>query len=128
VFDDAWDEAQFGALLGQERFLAVGAFAGGTLVGYLTGYNLAGELEIVNVAVAPDFRGRGVGLALLRFALAEACRAGAARAVLEVRSGNVAARALYARCGFTRVGLRKGYYTDSGEDALILEWTACPES
>jgi ribosomal-protein-alanine N-acetyltransferase len=128
VFPDAWDATRFAGLLGQERFLAAGAFTAPGLGAYLTAYSVAGELEIVNVAVAPSLRGRGIGRALLQFFLEQGRLAGACRAVLEVRSGNLAARALYASCGFVQVGARRGYYADSGEDALVLEWTACPDS
>ena len=124
VFADPWDAARFSSLLGQDRFFAAGAFAGHVLGAYLTAYIVAGELEIVNVAVDAPLRGRGLGRELLRFSLDRARERGAWRAVLEVRSGNAAARALYKSCGFTQAGVRKGYYADSGEDALILEWTA----
>jgi ribosomal-protein-alanine N-acetyltransferase len=124
VFHDPWDAGRFRELLGQDRFFAAGAFDGPALGAYLTGYMVAGELEIVNVAVAAELRGRGLGSRLLRFCLDEARRRGAVRAVLEVRSGNAAARALYKSCGFAQAGLRRGYYADSGEDALVLEWTA----
>ncbi len=121
VFHDPWDEDRFRTLLAQGRIFAVGAFTEQTLCAYLTAYIVAGELEIVNVAVTGSLRGRGIGRRLLDFSL---LRSGAVRAVLEVRSGNTGARALYKSCGFTQVGLRKGYYADSGEDALVLEWTA----
>jgi len=128
VFPDAWDAVRFGQLLKEKRFLAVGAFTASDLCAYLTAYSVAAELEIVNVAVTAALRGRGIGRALLQFFLDQGRLGGACRAVLEVRSGNVAARALYAGCGFVQVGARRGYYADSGEDALVLEWTACPGS
>lgn len=128
VFADGWEEERFRDLLGQDRFLAVGAFGCGGLCAYLTAYSLAGELEIVNVAVAAPFRGQGVGRALLTFFLEQGRLRGARRAVLEVRSGNIPARALYTGSGFVQVGVRKRYYGDSGEDALVLEWTACQGS
>lgn len=121
VFHDPWDAECFRTLLGQGRIFAAGAFSEGVMCAYLTAYIVAGELEIVNVAVDGSLRGQGIGRRLLDFSLE---RSGAVRAVLEVRSGNTAARALYKSCGFTQVGLRKGYYADSGEDALVLEWTA----
>jgi ribosomal-protein-alanine N-acetyltransferase len=121
VFHDPWNEESFRTMLGQGRIFAAGAFSAGAMCAYLTAYIVAGELEIVNVAVDRACRGRGIGRRLLDFSLRQS---GAVRAVLEVRSGNTAARALYKRCGFTQVGLRKGYYADSGEDALVLEWTA----
>jgi ribosomal-protein-alanine N-acetyltransferase len=121
VFGDPWDEARFSSLLGEERFFAAGTFDAQTLRAYLTAYIVAGELEIVNVAVAGPLRRQGVGRDLLGFCLSRARSAGARRAVLEVRSGNVPALALYKSFGFTQAGVRKGYYADTGEDALILE-------
>jgi len=128
VFADAWGEAQFRDLLGQDHFLAAGAFGPSGLCAYLTAYSVAGELEIVNVAVDPALRGQGLGRALLLYFLEQGRLRGAGRAVLEVRSGNAPALALYTGSGFVQVGMRKRYYTDSGEDALVLEWTACPGS
>ena len=123
IFDDAWNGRQFAALLGQDRFLAAGAFDEEGLRAYVTAYSLDGELEIVNVAVDPTLRGRGVGTRLMRFFLEQGRLRGAVRAVLEVRSGNAPALALYRGCGFSLAGRRKRYYADSGEDALVLEWT-----
>ena len=126
VFADAWDARHFAGLLAQDRFVAAGVFEAQNLCAYVTAYSVDGELEIVNVAVVPALRGQGIGGRLLRFFLEQGRLRGASRVVLEVRCGNVAARALYGGCGFAQVGLRKGYYADSGEDALILEWMACP--
>lgn len=122
VFADAWTGEQFSVLLEESRFVAAGALEGTRLAAYVTAYNLNGELEIVNVAVLPHKRGQGLGTAVLRFFLDWAVAHGADRVVLEVRSGNVPARRLYAGCGFRQAGLRRGYYSDTGEDALILEW------
>lgn len=128
VFSDAWSAEHFVSLLKQEHFQAAGAFetredsrSASDLQAYVSGYNVAGELEIVNVAVRAKLRGQGLGARVLRFFLAETAANGLERAVLEVRRGNAAARALYARCGFTAIGTRKKYYAD-GEDALLLEW------
>jgi len=72
------------------------------------------------VAVAPPFRRRGIGAALLGRVLKEGRALGARTALLEVRASNAAAQALYSRLGFVRVGLRKAYYTDLPEDALVM--------
>ena len=95
----------------------------GSLAAYLSLglYHAAGELEVYNIAVRPDLRGKGLGRTLLVFALQKAALAGFTRAVLEVRPSNAPALALYERLGFTLCGRRKGYYTDTGEDALVLE-------
>jgi ribosomal-protein-alanine N-acetyltransferase len=81
----------------------------------------AAELEICILGVLPDCRRRGLGRALLVLGMDMAAALGARRAVLEVRPGNREALALYGRLGFTPCGRRKGYYADTGEDALVLE-------
>jgi ribosomal-protein-alanine N-acetyltransferase len=78
------------------------------------------EIHINNVAIRPQFRGRGIGTALMRHVLVEAGRLGARRATLEVRASNVEARRLYERLGFYVAATRRNYYTHPVEDALIL--------
>lgn len=83
---------------------------------------VSGEVQIMNVATAPDVRRRGYGRALLD----DVVRAAAGRArslVLEVRRTNEAAIALYERMGFERIGIRPRYYADDGEDALVMRCT-----
>lgn len=126
VFADAWSKDHLAGLLREERFLAVGGFSAQGLQCYLTAYSLDVELEIVNVAVAESWRGQGVGSGLLEFFLRHVQARGGERIFLEVRSGNEAALRLYRRGGFMQVGQRKGYYRDTNEDALILEWSPCP--
>ena len=96
--------------------------ANGELAAYvcLGVYQAIREMEIYNIAVRDSFRRKGLGKRLLFYALDAACRAGIARAMLEVRPSNAAALALYASAGFAVCGCRKKYYKDSGEDALIL--------
>jgi len=93
----------------------------GDLAGYVSAYLVAGELQINDIAVAPDRRRRGLARLLLDDVLALARERGAALATLEVRPSNVAARALYAARGFVETGRRTGYYPESGEDALLME-------
>src|SRR4030095_17049032 len=83
----------------------------------------AGELEILNLAVAPGDRRLGLGRRLLEAALRRGATAGASRALLEVRASNDAARSLYSEFGFVSLGVRKDYYVEPREDALVL---ACP--
>ena len=78
------------------------------------------EIHINNLAMRPEYRGRGHGSALLRHVLDEARRLGASRATLEVRAGNLGARRLYERFGFHVAGTRENYYSNPVEDALIL--------
>lgn len=90
------------------------------LAGYIVARVTAGELHINNVAVRNEFRGQGIGSSLLSLVLQKAAKMGADRAFLEVRNGNLAAQALYQKCGFELVGRRHGYYSDPAEDALIM--------
>jgi ribosomal-protein-alanine N-acetyltransferase len=91
-----------------------------TVVGYVVAWLVADEAEVANLAVAPEWRGRGVGAALLDAALNEARNGGAHVAHLEVRDSNVAARALYGSRGFMPVGRRRRYYQAPVEDAVLL--------
>jgi len=92
----------------------------GTVVGYCSFWRIFDEIHLNNFAVHPSMRRRGVGRALLAHVLDVAAADGAPRATLEVRASNAAALALYEGSGFTRAGLRRGYYTHPVEDALIL--------
>src|SRR5580765_8164080 len=94
--------------------------AGGRAIGFCSFWRVLDELHINNLAVLPDFRHRGVGAELLAFVLNEGARLGALRATLEVRRSNTPALMLYERYGFTVAGIRRDYYTNPQEDALIL--------
>ena len=78
------------------------------------------DAEILNVAVAPSFRRRGLGKALLLALEEYAKKQGAERLLLEVREGNVSARGLYDSFGFSAFGVRKNYYED-GENAVVMQ-------
>jgi [ribosomal protein S18]-alanine N-acetyltransferase len=91
------------------------------VLGYSVCWTIAGESHLLNIAVHPSRRGEGIGRALLSEVIRRAARAGSSLVFLEVRAGNDAARRLYRSMGFTFRGIRKGYYTDTGEDAVVLD-------
>jgi ribosomal-protein-alanine N-acetyltransferase len=93
---------------------------GATLAGYIVARISGSELHINNVAVREEYRRSGLGTELLRRMLTGGAEAGAELAFLEVRSANSAANRLYERCGFTAVGVRKNYYSDPLDDAVIM--------
>jgi ribosomal-protein-alanine N-acetyltransferase len=124
VFSDAWPESFFREELSQAMAWARVAEADGALAGYLLAWVGAGAGHVGNLAVVPEARRRGVARALLEDLLEHAGAAGAASLTLEVRVSNFAAQALYRPFGFRLAGLRRGYYRDTGEDALIMAWTA----
>src|SRR6266404_6685446 len=122
-FDNPWSSALFlqELRIPFSRILVVRPPGGADepVVGYLCRWFVADEIHVLNIAVHPAHRGRGIGAILLGEALREA-RAGHAEAVtLEVRRSNEAARRLYASFEFEEVGVRRNYY-GRGEDALIM--------
>ena len=88
--------------------------------GYIVYWFVADEMHLLNLAVRPDQRRRGIARVLLSEALDRSRNQGAKVAWLEVRPSNAAARALYESFGFKEVGLRPGYYDDTKEDAILL--------
>jgi len=90
------------------------------IVGFCSFWRVLDELHINNLAVLPAMRRAGIGSALLTRVLQEGAIMGARRATLEVRRSNTAARLLYERFGFAIAGIRRAYYTNPVEDALIL--------
>jgi ribosomal-protein-alanine N-acetyltransferase len=93
----------------------------GVLVGYLCLWEIADEIHVTNIAVARRHRRRGIARHLLTEILDDARRRGVRSVFLEVRPTNVEARGLYEALGFHVVGRRRGYYYDTGEDALVME-------
>ena len=92
----------------------------GPIAGYIVARETAGELHINNVAVRAEYRRRGIGAALLNRILHEARRRKANAAFLEVRSGNLAAQALYEKSGFKAIARRADYYSEPREDAVVM--------
>ena len=90
------------------------------LAGYIVCSHVADMWEIVNIAVDPAWRCKGIASRLLETALQDARKKHSISCSLEVRRGNRPARALYARAGFVQAGIRKNYYAETGEDALVL--------
>lgn len=90
------------------------------IVGYILFWTLPDEVDIHNIAVHPDFRRRGVGRQLLGKAIETAQKRASLRVTLEVRKSNFAAQKLYESQGFVATGMRHGYYSDDGEDAITM--------
>lgn len=119
-FSDPWSVGAFEEVFRFPLGLGLIAEHNGDVGGYLVARAVAGEGEIMNLAVAPEHRREGLGRRLLEAGLEALAGRGAAQVYLEVRSGNEAARALYQRRGFQAVGRRAGYYRNPDEDAIVL--------
>lgn len=96
------------------------AEADGKPAGYIGLWIILDEGHINNVAVAPELRRQHIASQMMETLLQQADAAGINSFTLEVRQGNLAARKLYANFGFQEAGIRKGYYEDNGEDAVIM--------
>lgn len=90
------------------------------LLGYLSAWVVDTEVHVLNVTVHPAFRGQGVGGALLARAEEAGVERGGSRAFLDVRRSNAAAISLYRRAGYTPIGVRRRYYSDNDEDAIVM--------
>ena len=100
----------------------------GEIVGYAGAWVILDESHITNIAIREDMRGRGYGKALVKALLQYLSNLGAEYATLEVRVSNAAARHVYERLGFVRMGTRPHYYEANGEDALLVVCAGMPEA
>jgi [ribosomal protein S18]-alanine N-acetyltransferase len=118
-----WPRHMLLAELGRPGTLDIAAVEGADVVGYVLASRYADVWHILNVAVRPDRRRRGIGAAMLRHLFHETARTPHLGHTLEVRVSNAGAIALYEGLGFVSHGVRTGYYSDNGEDALVM-WRA----
>lgn len=123
VFTDPWSTQDFRDCLASDAVFLV-ADSGDKVAGYVVAIDAADEGEILNLAVAPQGRRRGLGRALVEHVLDVLSGRGARQIYLEVRESNAPARALYAAHGFKEVGRRKEYYRRPVEDAIVLRLDA----
>lgn len=123
-FSDPWSENSVSSELKNKLALWLVAEENGTVAGYIGSQTCGEESDVMNVAVHPDFRRRGIAEALVNALVAELKAIGSHCLTLEVRASNVPAIALYEKMGFSEIGRRKNYYRNPREDALILrkEW------
>ena len=121
-FKTPWSRAAFRYEIVQNRVArCVVVRAEARLAGYLCLWEIGHEIHITNLAVHPHRRGQGLARALLQATLDDGRARGVTLAFLEVRPSNVEALGLYESLGFSVIGRRKGYYFDTGEDALVME-------
>ena len=119
-FSDPWSEKSIETELSCRLSCWLVAMEGETLVGYVGSQTVIDESDMMNIAVHPDFRRRGIAEALVAGLEEQLRQRGSKALTLEVRDSNAPAIALYEKLGFTQVGLRKNYYRNPKEDARIL--------
>ena len=126
AYPTPWSRSMFASELAKPTSICLGAFDGERLVGYMINARYVDAWHVMNVAIDPNHRRRGVATALIE-RLFELTRDDERRGyTLEVRVSNEGAIRLYSRLGFEARGVRRGYYTDNREDALIM-WHGAEE-
>jgi ribosomal-protein-alanine N-acetyltransferase len=120
AYPTPWSRSMFASELGKPTSICLGAFEGDQLVGYVVNSRYVDAWHVMNVAVDPAFQGRGIATQLLERLFELTAHDGRDGYTLEVRVSNANAIRLYEKLGFEARGLRRGYYTDNREDALIM--------
>ncbi|MBE6986307.1 MAG: ribosomal-protein-alanine N-acetyltransferase [Ruminococcaceae bacterium] len=123
-FSDPWSENSIASELENPLALWLVAEKNGAVVGYVGSQTVMDETDMMNIAVHPDHRRQGIAEALIEALIAVLKRKGSYCLTLEVRASNENARRLYEKLGFCQAGIRKNYYRNPREDAIILrkEW------
>jgi ribosomal-protein-alanine N-acetyltransferase len=121
-FPVPWSAGMFMIQLGlSDETENIVVLSGDNVIGYISSWYGYEEMHILSIAVAPEERGSRAAEMLLDEAISKSREKGSLKVVLEVRVSNHRAIRFYEKHGFTQVGRRKGYYSDSGEDALIFD-------
>jgi ribosomal-protein-alanine N-acetyltransferase len=121
---EAWSEKSVTSELENKLALWLVADEGGKVLGYVGSQTVLDETDMMNVAVHPDYRNQGIATGLIVGLIGALKQRGSRCLTLEVRASNEPAKKLYEGLGFSQIGLRKNYYRNPKEDALILrkEW------
>lgn len=120
-FSDPWSENSVASELNNPLSLWLVALDDATVAGYIGSQSVQGEADMMNIAVHPDYRRKGIARLLVTELVAALAKKGVHSLALEVRASNAPAIALYEQLGFIQVGLRPNYYRNPKENALILK-------
>lgn len=116
----AWSRASFEAELVHEFGITIVAESGSEVVGYASAWIVIDEVHITTIGVHEDHRGQGIGKKLMREILARGRDSGARCSTLEVRTSNESAIDMYKSLGYRPAGIRRRYYSNNREDALVM--------
>ena len=123
-FNDPWSENSIASELDNRLSCWLVAIADDKVVGYVGSQTVLGETDMMNIAIHPENRKQGIATELIGALIEALNERGSHSLMLEVRASNEPAKSLYLKLGFEVVGIRKNYYRNPREDALILrkEW------
>ena len=124
-FNDPWSESSIASELNNRLSCWLVALDGNVVIGYVGSQTVLGETDMMNIAVHPAYRKQGVAKSLIQNLIDTISQQGSHSLMLEVRQSNEPAKNLYLSLGFETVGIRKNYYRNPRENALILrkEWS-----
>ena len=117
-----WTEEQFLLGLGKSAFRVLGIRRKGVLAAYIAYSVIEDEMEILNLAVHPDYRRQGLAERLLSESFKDCVESNVSKSFLDVKASNEPALGLYRKFGYKQVGVRKKYYPDTREDALLFRY------
>ena len=120
IFGDPWSEKDIFSYICSDNGMCFTALESGEPIAYIIGQKIPPEAEIYRIAVREDKRQRGIGYRLLSYALKTERGSGVETVFLEVRESNIPARALYKAYGFEEISIRKNYYQNPSENAVIM--------
>ena len=120
IFSDPWSERDITDAISQTGSMCYTAISGGTVVAYIIGRQISPEGEIYRIATLPSHRRRGIAYRLLDYAVKCERGRGLESLFLEVRELNIPARNLYKSYGFREIGLRKNYYKNPSDNAIVM--------
>lgn len=118
-FPEAWSEKMVLSAMENGVFY-IAAVSGGEIIGYAGGAQVLDEGQVANIALRPEFRGRGLGRRLTEALINRYLEKGCSVITLEVRHNNTPAISLYSSLGFVEVGRRKNYYSNPAADAILM--------
>ena len=128
TFPTPWSRDAFASEMKNVAARYLVAEKDGKIIGYAGAWIIIDESHITNIAVLSDYRGQGIGRRLTEGLMQYLSNLGAAYATLEVRKSNEVAQNLYVSLGFIKLGVRKRYYEDNDEDALLMVCAHMPEA
>lgn len=122
-FSQPWSRDAFGDTLAKDEYIYLVALAEGRVAGYVGAVIALDEGDITNIAVDEQYKRAGIGMELMKQMEQLLAKKAVKEIFLEVRESNLAARSLYAKCGYAEVGIRKNFYQKPVENGIVMKYS-----